>query len=87
MHALSSEEAQIVAKVAQKIIRFGLQLPTLFMLEAGQPLPFIGGQLLWVLQPAASLFVPSTQVNQWALLLENPVALSELRQQLEQATK
>ena len=82
MQPLSTEETQIVEKVAQKIIHLGLQLPTLFMLDAGQPLAFIGGQLLWVLQPAVSLFVPANQVGQWATLLEKPTALFELRQQL-----
>lgn len=87
MQSLSSEEAEIVEKVAQKIVRFGLQLPTLFMLDAGQPFSFIGGQLLWILQPTASLFAPSIKFSQWATLLEKPAAISELRHQLEQATK
>ncbi len=86
MHKLSTQEAQLVEQIAQKINRFGLKLPLLFMLDAGQPLSFIGGQLLWVAQPALSLFVPSQQVRQWAQLLENPSAIRSLKQQLKRAS-
>ncbi|MEM7331148.1 MAG: hypothetical protein AAF490_03580 [Chloroflexota bacterium] len=83
MQPLSSLEAQTVEKVARKITQWGLQLPTLFLLEAGQPLSFIGGQMLWVLQPAASLFFPTNQIGHWAELLEKPAALQLLQQKLD----
>jgi hypothetical protein len=87
MQPLSNEETKTVDKVAEKIIQLGLQIPTLFMLDASQPLAFIGGQLLWVAQPAASLFVSSASIRRWATLLENPSTVLTLKNRLEENTK
>lgn len=85
MQPLSTKETETVEKVAENIIRLGLQLPTLFVLDAGRPVVFLGSQLLWVAQPAASLFVPAATVKQWATLLEKPTALTALKHRLEKA--
>lgn len=86
-HSLSQEDIQTIDRVAQKVNQLGLQIPTLFMLEAGRPLAFLGGQLLWVAQPAASLFVPTAVIKHWATLLEKPATFAALKQRLEQSTQ
>lgn len=63
--------------------RYRLRLPALIMLESGRPFTFLGGQLLWVTQPAFSLFGKSTMIAQLARLLEEPQAVAQLIQQLE----
>lgn len=67
-----------VDQVASTISRRGLQAPTLIFLEAGHPVTFLGGQLLWVAQPALSLFMPAKMVTQVAELLEDPEAVQAL---------
>jgi hypothetical protein len=57
-------------------------LPALTLLESGPLIPFLGSQLLWVTQPALSLFMPSQKIRQAAELLETPEALSSLTEQL-----
>ncbi|VAW30207.1 hypothetical protein MNBD_CHLOROFLEXI01-1911 [hydrothermal vent metagenome] len=69
---------QIVTSLKQR----GLHTVALTLLEAGQPLAFIGSQLLWLAQPALALFWPSSQVGQLAQLMEDPTAVSALRQHL-----
>lgn len=86
MQPLSIEETETVELVAEKIIGLGLQNPILFMLDAASPVAFLGSQLLWVAQPAASLLVSSGAVKRLAVLLEKPSALSALKHQLEKAT-
>ena len=54
------------------------------VLEVGQPLAFLGGQALWVAQPALSLLFDQETIRQLALLLEDPTAVEALVQQLTQ---
>ena len=70
------------AKTADFLCRHGLRVPVLVFLEAGQPLAFLGGQLLWIAQPALSLFFPSAPIQQTARLLEHPEAVARLIAQL-----
>lgn len=69
---------QIITSLRQR----GLHTVALTLLEAGQPLAFIGGQLLWLAQPALALLWPSSQVRQWAKFMEDPAAVTALRQHL-----
>jgi hypothetical protein len=54
-----------------------------FALEAGRPLAFVGGQLLWISQPVLGLLLPSNVIGQTARLLENPEAVTALIENLE----
>ena len=71
-------------EIAAFLRRYRLRLPALILLDAGRPLTFFGGQLLWVSQPLFSLFGKSTQVARMARLLEEPQAVAQLIQQLEE---
>ncbi|MCP4416592.1 MAG: hypothetical protein GY805_08215 [Chloroflexi bacterium] len=65
---------QIVTTLKQQ----GLHTAALALLEAGQPLAFIGSQLLWLAQPTLTLLWPSSQVGQLAQLMEDPAAVNAL---------
>ena len=77
-------ENAFIKQVASTIEARGLRLPTLIALEAGRPLAFLGGQFLWMAQPALSLIVPSQWIRQTAQLLEEPEAVAALIAQLEE---
>ena len=77
------EQKAIVNEIAAALSRRGLNMPALIIIEAGHPLSFLGGQLLWVAQPVLSLFMPSKKVAQLALLLEEPDAVRSLKKKLE----
>ncbi len=72
-----------VKEVAAALNRWGLQAPARLFLEAGHPVTFLSGQLLWLAQPALSLLLPSQTVRQAAYLLEEPDAIQALVAQLE----
>ena len=72
-----------VDQVAAALSRRGLQTPALIFLEAGHPITFLGGQLLWVAQPALSLFMAAKDVANMAQLLEEPEAVKALAASLE----
>lgn len=79
---ITPDHKVVIEQVANEICRRGLRLPALTLLESGPLIPFLGSQLLWVTQPALSLFMPSQKINQAAELLETPEALSSLKEQL-----
>jgi hypothetical protein len=60
----------------------GLNAVALTLLEVGQPLTFIGGQLLWLAQPAVALLWPTDRVRRLAQLMEDPAMVQSLMQRL-----
>ncbi len=80
---LTSEKDALITQIADHICRHGWRLPALIALEAGRPLTFVMGQLLWVAQPALSLLIPSQMVRQTAHLLEDPATVKQLIARLD----
>ena len=76
-------DQELLDRLSEALRCYGLRLPALVALEAGRPLAFLGGQLLWVTQPALSLFFPSQVVRQVARMLEDPAAIEALMARLE----
>lgn len=81
--SLHPEQDPFVNQLADALTRRGLREFALVVLQAGQPLSFIGGQLLWMAQPALSVVLPKHQVAQVAHLLEEPAAVQSLIAQLQ----
>ena len=76
-------DQELLDRLAEMLCRNGLRMPVLVALEAGRPLAFLGGQLLWVAQPALSLFFPDQSVREFAQVLEEPGAVTALAARLE----
>lgn len=74
-------------RLARHIARRGLRTPALVALEAGRPLAFVAGQLVWMAQPALSLLWPRQEVGRIARLLETPDGWERLIQCLEREGK
>ncbi len=72
-----------IGKVVEAISDRGWQDAAIFVLEIGQPFTLIGGQLLWILQPALSLFFSGDLVGRAARLLEEPEAVNDLIERLD----
>lgn len=83
MTQILAEQEFFLNQISDAIRRWGLRLPALVALDVGGPLTFLGGQLLWVSQPALSLFLPRQKVRQMAQLLEDPAAIAALASRLE----
>lgn len=67
-----------VRRVARLLLRKGMGQPARVGLEAGRPLAFIGGQLVWIIQPMLNLIFPAEDVGKIARLLEEPDAVNQL---------
>lgn len=83
MSSQGLESRDLVAQVARAIRQNGLRLPTLVFLETTRPFAFLGGQLLWVLQPTLGFLVSRTTVGNLAHLLEDSQAIDSLIATLE----
>ena len=81
--SLRPEQETFVNDFADTLSRRGLADVALLVLQAGQPLSFIGGQLLWMAQPALSIVLPGDQIARVAHLLEEPSAVQSLIARLE----
>lgn len=81
-----TDHERFIEQLAAAFCRRGLRLPALIALEAGQPLAFLGGQLLWLAEPALSLVIAGDTIRQAARLLEDPAAVTALVNRLEAET-
>ena len=72
----------LLDQIATALKQRGLHAVALALLEVGQPLTFIGGQLMWLAQPALSLLWPAAQVRHAVQLLEDPTAVRHLMEAL-----
>ena len=67
-----------IRRVAQLLQQNGMGQPALVGLEASRPLTFVGGQLVWIVQPMLNLIFPAEDVGKLARLLEEPEAIDQL---------
>lgn len=72
----------LLDKIAATLKQQGLHATALAFLEAGQPLAFIGSQLLWLAQPALTLLWPKVDLGQLAAIMEEPTAVRALMHRL-----
>jgi hypothetical protein len=59
-------------KWASALGKWGLQSLAAWLLEAARPLHLVGAQLVYLSQPALSLFLPQARLAEVARLLEEP---------------
>ncbi len=57
---------------ADTLHRWGVQEVVATLLEATEPLNFIGAQVVYISQPVITLLLPEDHVNAFADLLESP---------------
>lgn len=81
--AFTTSITETAAQVAAALHHAGLAAPLYLALDAGRPLAFLGAQCLFIAQPALSLFLPRTTINQLAHLLEEPAGVELLLEKLE----
>ncbi|MBX3061651.1 MAG: hypothetical protein U0528_15580 [Anaerolineae bacterium] len=82
----SSPSAELEARLqrwAQRLQDAGIEGLADALLSQGNPLPLLGAQVLWVLQPALGALMPLREVGELAQLLGSDSGLLWLRQQLQ----
>ena len=72
------EKKRLISQMADSLWDRGLGTIALIGLEAGRPLTFFAGQLLWVFQPVMGLAMSRERIAQFAVVLEDPEAVNQL---------
>ena len=67
----SEEERAAVEQVATFIVRSGLVVPAILAIEGMRPLSFVGSQMMHVLSPSVTAFLPSHSWDALARLLSD----------------
>lgn len=80
--AYSPNSDPLLDQIATSLKQRGLHAAALTFLEVGQPLTFIGSQLLWLAQPTLALLWPTAQVRHLAQLMGDPAAVNGLMERL-----
>jgi hypothetical protein len=64
-------QAELIEKLASKIVELKLTAPAIFLLESSKPLSFIGSQALVFLQPVVQAVFPFKEYQEIAVMLED----------------
>ena len=64
-------QAELIQKLAAKIVEMKLTAPAIFVLESSKPLSFIGSQALVFLQPVVQAVFPFKEYQEIAVMLED----------------
>jgi len=73
----------IINEFAEKIVRKGLSVPAIFLLESTKYISFIAGQLLIFLGPVLTFFVSDKNYNQFIELIEKKENIELLMVEIE----
>lgn len=73
----------IINYMAEKIDKYAMGTPAIVFLEAGRPLSFIGGSIMWGAAPFLNIFVNDQYTREIALFLEDRKNIELLIQKIE----
>ena len=85
--AISQSDRQLISNLAQKIVRHGMAIPAIFLLEMMKYLSFFGGQIMIFFGPIITVFIPSGSYYKMAELLEDKKNVEFLLVQIERFEK
>ena len=69
--AINQSYKELISKLAQKIVRHGMAVPSIFFLDMMKYLSFFGGQLMVFFGPLITAFISSQSYYKFAELLED----------------
>jgi len=76
-------KAELLGRIAQKVVELKLAPVAIVMLESSKPLSFVGSQLMVFFQPVIMAVFPFQQYDEAAALLEDRANVEELIQTIE----
>lgn len=81
---VSPERAkELLAKIANQVVKRKLSVPAIMFLESVKPLSFIGSQALIFLQPIVQAFFNRKEYDEFAVLMEDRDNVELLLQEIE----
>lgn len=80
----SAEEAAVVDKVLESVVKRGLTTPAMLFLESSRPLNYIGAQALTFLGPMAEVVLPAGGYRLFTQFLERRGSIDYLCRRLQE---
>jgi hypothetical protein len=81
---VSPERAkELLAKIANQVVKRKLTVPAIMFLESVKPLTFIGSQALIFFQPIVQAFLNRREYDEFAVLMEDRENVELLLQEIE----
>ncbi|MDQ7798461.1 MAG: hypothetical protein RDU76_05910 [Candidatus Edwardsbacteria bacterium] len=81
---VSPERAkELLAKIANQVVKRKLTVPAIMFLESVKPLTFIGSQALIFFQPMVQAFLNRREYDEFAVLMEDRENVELLLQEIE----
>jgi hypothetical protein len=77
------EDDVLLDRIAAGVVRFGMTVPAIFLLESSKPLSFVGGQFLHFLSPIVHSIFDARELDRVAVLLERRDTMEELIVRIE----
>ncbi|MGQ0723051.1 MAG: hypothetical protein ACT4PE_15990 [Candidatus Eiseniibacteriota bacterium] len=81
----SAEDDALLDRIASAVVRFGMSVPAVFLLESSKPLNFVGSQFLHFLSPIVGMVLRADELDRFALLLERRDTAEEMIRRIEAA--
>lgn len=81
--SFTEEDADLIRKVAERIVSMRMSVPAIFFLESSKPLAFLGGQLLIFLEPFVQTLFNFRQYQRFAFLMEDRANWERLIRKVE----
>ncbi len=77
-------DKELLEQAAQTIVRRGLEVPAILLLEMHKPLANLIGHAVWVTMPFLALFWGVATTNRLGHLLSDPDCIERLIQRIEE---
>jgi hypothetical protein len=78
------DHAQLIERVAQRLVALRMGVPALFMLEATRPLSFVASQAMIVFEPIVGAIFNVAEYRQFQRLMEDRGNIERLMNRIEE---
>ena len=77
------EDEALLDRIAGAVVRLGMSVPAVFLLESSKPLSFVGSQFLHFLSPIIHTVVNAQELDRLAVMLERRDTVEVLIRRIE----
>ncbi len=81
---LTPAEAELLRKIAQKVVQWQMTVPAILFLESVKPLNYIGSQMMVFFEPFVSAIFNVTEYNLFRQMMEKRENTERLLQKIEE---
>ena len=77
------EDEELLDRISRAVVRWGMPVPAIFLLESSKPLSFVGSQFLHFLSPLVHTVLNARELDRMAVMLERRETVEVLIRRIE----